>query len=162
LRRRERSTASSCACPTGACADAESAPRRSSSWCTLVADVHQPLAPRRRGALRGGLDFQVEWRGKGRNLHLLWDLSVLDRALEASSLDEAGYLRYLQAQPALPRTRRGAPTGRRWTGRRRAAACSRAMPWHRPGTSSATPGSMPSAPAWTGNCASLAPASPAC
>jgi hypothetical protein len=67
----------------------------------LVADVHQPLHATPR-SLRGGLDFQVEWRGKGRNLHLLWDLSVLDRALEASSLDEAGYLRYLQAQPALP------------------------------------------------------------
>jgi hypothetical protein len=67
----------------------------------LVADVHQPLHATPR-ALRGGLDYQVEWRGKGRNLHLFWDLSVLDRALEASALDEAGYLRGLQAQPPLP------------------------------------------------------------
>ena len=70
----------------------------------LVGDVHQPLHATPR-ALRGGLDFQVEWRGKGRNLHLFWDLSVLDRALEASALDEAGYLRQLQAQPPLPADR---------------------------------------------------------
>jgi hypothetical protein len=67
----------------------------------LVADVHQPFHATPR-ALRGGLDFQVQWRGRGRNLHLFWDLSMLDRALEASALDEAGYLRGLQAQPPLP------------------------------------------------------------
>jgi hypothetical protein len=67
----------------------------------LVADVHQPFHATPR-ALRGGLDFQLQWRGRGRNLHLFWDLSMLDRALEASALDEAGYLRGLQAQPPLP------------------------------------------------------------
>jgi hypothetical protein len=67
----------------------------------LVADVHQPLhsSP---VADKGGLDFQVNWQGKGDNLHLLWDFGLLDRALERDGLDEAGYVRTLQALPALP------------------------------------------------------------
>jgi hypothetical protein len=44
----------------------------------------------------------VQWQGKGRNLHAVWDVLVLERALAAGALDEAGYLRRLQARPPLP------------------------------------------------------------
>jgi hypothetical protein len=67
----------------------------------LVADVHQPLHATPR-ALRGGLDFQVGWHGKGRNLHSVWDALLLDRAMQVSALDEPGYLQLLQSQPPLP------------------------------------------------------------
>ena len=67
----------------------------------LVADVHQPLHATSK-QLRGGLGVQLQVEGKGTNLHMLWDLKLLDRALDATSLDEAGYLRRLQAQPASP------------------------------------------------------------
>lgn len=67
----------------------------------LVADVHQPLHATPR-ALRGGLDFQLSWRGDGYNLHSAWDTLLLERALEATDLDEQGYLRLLQAQAPPP------------------------------------------------------------
>jgi hypothetical protein len=66
----------------------------------LVADVHQPLhsspVPD-----KGGLDFQVTWQGKGDNLHLLWDYGLIDREMEREGVDEDGYVRALQARPAL-------------------------------------------------------------
>ena len=63
-----------------------------------VADVHQPFhaTPMRD---KGGLDFQVSWRGQGSNLHKAWDYMLLERALEHDGLDEAGYLRALQSLP---------------------------------------------------------------
>jgi hypothetical protein len=67
----------------------------------LVADVHQPLHATPR-ALRGGLNEQVEWRGEGKNLHIAWDAWMLERALQATALDEGGYLRRLQQAPPLP------------------------------------------------------------
>lgn len=67
----------------------------------LVADAHQPLHATTR-ALRGGLNVQVQWRGKGHNLHSLWDARLFERAREQSGLDEAGYLRRLQSLPPLP------------------------------------------------------------
>ncbi len=43
----------------------------------FVGDIHQPLhAGYRRDA--GGNDFQVRWRGRGSNLHRVWDSLMLD------------------------------------------------------------------------------------
>lgn len=45
----------------------------------FVGDVHQPLhADYRHDA--GGNDFQVRWRGRGTNLHRVWDSLLLDSA----------------------------------------------------------------------------------
>lgn len=67
----------------------------------FVADVHQPLhsSP---VADRGGNDFQVAWRGKGRNLHGVWDSLIIDQAMRSSRFDETGYGHHLRALPALP------------------------------------------------------------
>jgi len=61
----------------------------------LAGDVHQPLHA---GSAqdRGGNDFQVNWRGKGTNLHSLWDSGMLN----AQGLDEDAWLVRLQALPA--------------------------------------------------------------
>lgn len=67
----------------------------------LVADVHQPLHASPIDD-KGGQDFQVGWHGKGRNLHSVWDALIVDRAMQVQALDEAAYLRQLQAQPPLP------------------------------------------------------------
>lgn len=67
----------------------------------LAADVHQPLHATPK-ALRGGLDVQLQLHGKGTNLHMLWDLKLLDRALDATSVDESGYLHRLQSQAVPP------------------------------------------------------------
>ena len=67
----------------------------------LVADVHQPLHASPMGD-KGGLEFQVESPGTGRNLHLAWDVDLLARALASSGQDEAAYVRALQARPPLP------------------------------------------------------------
>jgi len=67
----------------------------------LVGDVHQPLHASPIDD-KGGNDFQVGWHGKGRNLHAVWDALIIDRALQAGSLDEAGYLRQLQSATPLP------------------------------------------------------------
>jgi hypothetical protein len=67
----------------------------------FVGDVHQPLhaspVPD-----KGGLQFQVSWKGEGDNLHKVWDARMLRAALDASRLDEASYVRSLQAQAPLP------------------------------------------------------------
>jgi hypothetical protein len=66
-----------------------------------VADVHQPFhaTPVRD---KGGLDFQVSWRGEGSNLHKAWDVLLPRYALERAGLDEAAYTRALQARPLPP------------------------------------------------------------
>ena len=61
----------------------------------FVGDVHQPLHAGR-GDDRGGNDYQVNWNGKGSNMHSLWDSSLL-RSLD---LDEDAWLARLQALPA--------------------------------------------------------------
>ena len=67
----------------------------------FVGDVHQPLhaspVPD-----KGGLQFQVSWKGEGDNLHKVWDVRVLRGALAVSKLGEASYVRSLQAQSPLP------------------------------------------------------------
>jgi hypothetical protein len=67
----------------------------------FVGDVPQPLhaspVPD-----KGGLQFQVSWKGEGDNLHKVWDARMLRAALDASRLDEASYVRALQAQAPLP------------------------------------------------------------
>jgi hypothetical protein len=67
----------------------------------FVGDVHQPLhaSPVHD---KGGLQFQVSWKGEGDNLHKVWDARMLRGALDASGLDEASYVRSLQAQAPLP------------------------------------------------------------
>ena len=60
----------------------------------LVGDVHQPLHAGH-GHDRGGNDYQVNWRGKGGNLHSLWDSGMLN----AQRLDEDAWLSRLRAQP---------------------------------------------------------------
>lgn len=67
----------------------------------LVADVHQPLHATPVDD-RGGAEFQVAWHGKGRNLHNVWDVLVVDRAMQLEGVDEAGYARWLRARPPLP------------------------------------------------------------
>ena len=67
----------------------------------LVADAHQPLHASPVDD-KGGLEFQVSWRGKGDNLHIVWDVRLLEGVLAAGQLDEAGYVRALLARPALP------------------------------------------------------------
>lgn len=67
----------------------------------LVADVHQPLHSTPVND-RGGLEFQVAWHGKGRNLHGVWDGLILDRAMKREGLDEAGYTARLRSLPPLP------------------------------------------------------------
>ena len=61
----------------------------------FVGDLHQPLHAGR-GHDRGGNDYQVNWNGKGSNLHSLWDSGLL-RSL---GLDEDAWLARLQALPA--------------------------------------------------------------
>ena len=64
----------------------------------FVGDVHQPLhAGYARD--RGGNTFQVNYRGKGSNLHSLWDGTLLN----SRGLGETGYLwRLRAAKPAGP------------------------------------------------------------
>lgn len=58
----------------------------------LVGDVHQPLHGGY-GADRGGNRYQIQYRGRGDNLHWLWDSLLLD------DLDQARYLDKLAALP---------------------------------------------------------------
>jgi hypothetical protein len=81
--------------------------------------VHQPLHATP-VATRAGCDSRSRWRGKGATCTRLWDVLVSTRA-ERDGVDEAGYLRAAAAAAAAADPTR-APTGRRWTGRRRAAA----------------------------------------
>ena len=61
----------------------------------FVGDVHQPLhaSPR---ADKGGNDYQVNWQGKGSNLHRVWDRTILD----ARGLDPATYALSLRSSAA--------------------------------------------------------------
>ncbi|WP_372018822.1 S1/P1 nuclease [Pseudoxanthomonas sp. 10H] len=61
----------------------------------FVGDVHQPLHAGHAHD-RGGNDYQVNWRGKGGNLHSLWDSGMLN----AQGLDEDAWLARLRALPA--------------------------------------------------------------
>ncbi|GAA5078940.1 S1/P1 nuclease [Lysobacter panacisoli] len=60
----------------------------------FVGDVHQPLHA---GYARdkGGNDVQVNFDGRGSNLHSLWDSGMLN----AANLDEANWLQRLRAMP---------------------------------------------------------------
>lgn len=76
----------------------------------FVGDVHQPLHAGR-GHDRGGNDYQVNWNGKGSNMHSLWDSGLL-RSLD---LDEDAWLARLQALPAsTPAVPLPADTPRLW------------------------------------------------
>lgn len=61
----------------------------------FVGDLHQPLHAGR-GHDRGGNDYQVNWNGKGSNMHSLWDSGLL----RSADVDEDGWLARLQALPA--------------------------------------------------------------
>ena len=73
----------------------------------FVGDSHQPLHSGY-ARDRGGNDFQINFRGKGSNLHSLWDSGML----ASTGLDEEASLKRLRALPAttareralLPRT----------------------------------------------------------
>ena len=58
----------------------------------FVGDVHQPMHAGY-GHDKGGNDFQVQFNGRGSNLHSLWDSGML----RTRGLDDAGYLQRLQA-----------------------------------------------------------------
>lgn len=77
----------------------------------FVGDVHQPLHA---GYARdkGGNDLQVNLNGRGTNLHSLWDSGLLNTA----RLDEAAYLKRLQALPLAVPSKRPAlpPDAARW------------------------------------------------
>ena len=60
----------------------------------FVGDLHQPLHAGRSHD-RGGNDYQVNWNGKGSNLHSLWDSGMLN----AQRLDEEAWLARLRALP---------------------------------------------------------------
>lgn len=61
----------------------------------MAGDAHQPLHA---GNLhdRGGNRYQVNFRGKGSNLHALWDSGLLN----SRRLDDAAWLARLRAMPA--------------------------------------------------------------
>ncbi|MBD8636499.1 S1/P1 nuclease [Stenotrophomonas sp. CFBP 13725] len=66
----------------------------------LVGDIHQPMHAGF-GHDKGGNEVQVQFNGRGSNLHSVWDSGLLN----TRGLDDAGYLTVLQAlpQPALAR-----------------------------------------------------------
>lgn len=67
----------------------------------FIGDVHQPLHA---GFAhdKGGNDEQVNFNGRGTNLHSLWDSGLLN----AAGLDEAAWLQRLRAMPlAVPMAR---------------------------------------------------------
>ncbi|KAB8314243.1 S1/P1 nuclease [Tolypothrix campylonemoides VB511288] len=64
----------------------------------FVGDVHQPLHAGHRPD-KGGNDFQVNVRGKGSNLHAVWDRTIL----EAAKREPAAYAAALRARAPLPR-----------------------------------------------------------
>jgi hypothetical protein len=63
----------------------------------FVGDVHQPLHASPRGD-HGGNDYQLNYRGRGTNLHAVWDGLILQHA----GLPAADYADRLAAQPPLP------------------------------------------------------------
>ncbi|MCD7097591.1 S1/P1 nuclease [Stenotrophomonas sp. MMGLT7] len=71
----------------------------------LVGDIHQPMhAGYARD--RGGNDYQIQFDGRGSNLHSLWDSGMLRQR----KLDDAHYLQVLQALPrAAPARAADAP-----------------------------------------------------
>lgn len=62
----------------------------------LIGDVHQPMHAGHAHD-RGGNDYQVNYHGKGSNLHSLWDSGLLNHA----GLGEAEWLQRLQEQPTI-------------------------------------------------------------
>lgn len=73
----------------------------------FVGDVHQPLHSTSRDD-KGGGDFQVNYQGKGSNLHKVWDRLILERKKSTP----ADYANTLANQPALapdPTQRSGLP-----------------------------------------------------
>lgn len=60
----------------------------------FVGDVHQPLHAGY-GRDKGGNDVQVNWNGRGTNMHTLWD----SRMLVTTDRSETDYLRHLRALP---------------------------------------------------------------
>jgi len=60
----------------------------------FVGDVHQPLHAGY-GHDKGGNDKQIQWEGRGTNLHTLWD----SRMLLSTRRGEADYLRHLRTLP---------------------------------------------------------------
>lgn len=60
----------------------------------FVGDVHQPMHAGY-GHDKGGNDFQVQFDGRGSNLHALWDSGMLN----TRSLDNPGYLSRLLGLP---------------------------------------------------------------
>ncbi|PZR02621.1 MAG: endonuclease [Archangium gephyra] len=60
----------------------------------FVGDVHQPLHAGYAHD-KGGNDVQVNWNGRGTNLHTLWD----SRMMVTTGRTEADYLRHLRALP---------------------------------------------------------------
>ena len=59
----------------------------------FVGDIHQPLHAGYRDDA-GGNDFQVRWRGRGSNLHRIWDSTMLD----STHLSAAQYARKLATE----------------------------------------------------------------
>ncbi|CAN5592383.1 S1/P1 nuclease [soil metagenome] len=68
----------------------------------FVGDVHQPLHNSARDD-RGGNNYQVNLRGRGSNLHRIWDHTLL----EHRKLDPPAYAAMLRRGPSLP----APPTG---------------------------------------------------
>lgn len=60
----------------------------------FVGDVHQPMHAGY-GHDKGGNEFQIQFDGRGSNLHALWDSGMI----RTRGLDDAGYLQRLLAQP---------------------------------------------------------------
>lgn len=76
----------------------------------LVGDIHQPMHAGYAHD-KGGNDFQTHYRGKGGNLHRVWDSGLLGSA----GLDEDAWLRQLRAQPRPAREPAAAvPPSARW------------------------------------------------
>ncbi|MGN6788875.1 MAG: S1/P1 nuclease [Rhodanobacteraceae bacterium] len=61
----------------------------------FVGDIHQPLHADYRDDAGGNL-YQVRWRGRGTNLHRIWDSTMLD----SLHLSAAQYTRKLEAERA--------------------------------------------------------------
>lgn len=73
----------------------------------LVGDIHQPLHVGR-GDDKGGNKFQVQWMGKGSNLHRVWDSQMIEAknandstlALQLDTVSEAHLKFWQQGTPA--------------------------------------------------------------
>lgn len=61
----------------------------------FVGDIHQPMHAGY-GHDKGGNDFQIQFNGRGSNLHSLWDSGMLN----TRQLSDAGYLEKLLDMPA--------------------------------------------------------------